>query len=122
MLSTVGVRGACELYVCGDYNIELLQYENNNDTQNFLTLFQSLSLLPVISKPTRITDTTATLIDHIYVANPYKVRPGIIVDDISDHMPTSMIRTDLFTACPSDPKLTIKYRIIDENSLRYIYN
>ena len=122
VLSTVGVRGAGELYVCGDFNIDLLQCENDDDTQHFLTLFQSLSLLPVISKPTRITDTTATLIDHIYVANPYKVQPGIIVDNISDHMPTFMIRTDLFRACPSNSNLTIKYRIINENSLRCIYN
>ena len=47
VLSTVGVRRAGDLWVCGDFNIDLLQHENNNDTQNFLTLFQSLSMLPV---------------------------------------------------------------------------
>ena len=122
VLSTVGVRSAGELYAYGDFNIDLLQYENDNDTQNFLALFQSLSLLPVISKPTRITDATATLIDHIYVSNPYKVLPAKFVDNISDHMLTFMIRTNLFRACPSNSNLTIKYRAINENSLRCIYN
>ena len=54
--------------------------------------------------------------------NPYKVLPGIIVDNISDHMPTFMIRTSLFRACQSNSSLTIKYRNINENSLRCIYN
>ena len=120
VLLSVRVKGAGELYVCGDFNIDLLQYENDHDTQKFLTLIQSLSLSPVISKPTRITDTTATLTDHIYVANPYKVLPGIIVDNISDLMPTFMIRKYLFTACPSDSNLTIKYRINNENSEMHI--
>ena len=75
ILSSVAVGGDSELYVCGEFNVDLLEYENNHDTQYFLTLAQPLSLLPVISKPTRITDTTETLIDHIYVNNPYNVCP-----------------------------------------------
>ena len=83
--------------------------------------FQSLSLLPVISKPTRITNTSATLIDHIYVADLYKVLPGILVDNISDHMHTFMIDANLFETHSNSSCNTIKYRIVNDASLGRMY-
>ena len=62
ILSTVRVGKNEELFVCEDFNIDLLEFENDYDTQTFLMSLQSLSLLPVIRKPTRIADTSATLI------------------------------------------------------------
>ena len=50
----------------------------------------SNSLLPSITKPTRITRTTATLIDNIFStssAGTLGDRSGILVTDISDHYP-----------------------------------
>ena len=42
----------------------------------------------IITKPTRITDHTATLIDHIYTNTPEKlITSGICLADISDHLP-----------------------------------
>lgn len=57
----------------------------------------SNSYIPVISKPTRVTETSATLIDHIWVNNlelseQPKFKSGIVVDDISDHLPVFLIR------------------------------
>ena len=82
---------------------------------------QSLSLLPVISKSTRITDTSATLIDHIYVAKLYKVLPGIIVDNISDYMHTFMICANLFETYSNSSRNTVKYRIVNDASLSRMY-
>jgi hypothetical protein len=66
--------------------------------------------LPTITKPTRITYNTASLIDNIYipVELAQKSRSGIIVTDISDHLP-------VFTFCGKgtrSPKenVTITYR------------
>ena len=48
----------------------------------------SLGFMPIITKPTRITDHTATLIDHIYTNTPEKlIKSGICLADISDHLP-----------------------------------
>lgn len=44
--------------------------------------------MPMITKATRITDHTSTLIDHIYTNVPEKVfKAGICLADIMDHLP-----------------------------------
>ena len=47
----------------------------------------SLSLLPIIGKPTRITDNSATLIDNFFINGPCNFESGILISDISDHYP-----------------------------------
>ena len=49
------------------------------------------NILPIITKPTRITNYTATLIDHIYTNNTNQMISGIATIDISDHLPTFCI-------------------------------
>ena len=75
-------------YIMGDYNIDLLKHECHPPTERFLDTMYSNSLLPMIFKPTRETETTATLIDNIFT-NKYNVNDtifqGILVTDISDH-------------------------------------
>ena len=122
LISSIRIGRSEEVFVCGDFNIDLLEHINNADTQHFLAILQSLSLLPVISKPTRITNTTATLLDHIYVTSPYKILPGIIVDNTSDHMPTFLIRADLFNSFHNSLNNRVTYRKINEESLMHLYN
>ncbi len=46
------------------------------------------NFIPIITKPTRITDHTKMLIDHIYINKSiHQVKSGIAVFDISDHLP-----------------------------------
>ena len=52
--------------------------------------------VPFISTPTRITDTSATLIDHIFVKLGSKHRnaaisTGNLISDITDHLPNFLI-------------------------------
>jgi len=50
--------------------------------------------MPIITKATRITDHTSSLIDHIYTNTPEKViKSGICLADISDHLPVFLART-----------------------------
>lgn len=53
----------------GDFNIDLLKYECCNYSNNFL---KSSGYMPLITKPTRITKTTAILIDNIFTNNANK--------------------------------------------------
>ena len=47
-----------------------------------------LGYMPLITKATRVTDHTATLIDHIYTNVPQKItKAGICLADITDHLP-----------------------------------
>ena len=59
-------------YIMGDYNLDLLKHECHNPTEHFFNTMYSNSLIPLIYKPTRETDSTATLIDNIFT-NHYDV-------------------------------------------------
>ena len=50
-----------------DFNIDLLKSETYDSSYNFLFSAQSYSSSPVIDKPTRTNNKSATLIDNILV-------------------------------------------------------
>ena len=75
----------------GDYNINLLNIDNHLPTAEFLETMYSHGFYLLINKPTRIKNTTATLIDNIF-RNYENIRDtdlfnGILYTDISDHLP-----------------------------------
>jgi hypothetical protein len=75
-----------DAYVMGDMNIDLLKFSTHGKTCEYLENIFSNSFLPLITKPTRISDNSATLIDHIYAKKQELiVTSGIIVSDVSDH-------------------------------------
>ena len=53
-------------YLLGDFNINLLNQSSHQATSDFLDILYSGGFTPLISRPTRITENSATLIDHIY--------------------------------------------------------
>ena len=75
-------------YILGDYNTDLLKHSSHIQTERFLDIMYSNSLVPMICKPTRETETTATLIDNVFTNN-YNITDqflqGILTTDISDH-------------------------------------
>ena len=52
-----------QCYIMGDFNINLLNYDHHMETHDYVAAVFSNCLIPQITKPTRITPTTATLID-----------------------------------------------------------
>ena len=107
-----------EIILTGDFNFDLLKYEENGTTLNFLNSLSALSLIPVISKPTRVTDSTATLIDNIFILNPINFTSGIIVSDISDHFPIFINIKKLFIINNNNnSNIKIEYHIINENTI-----
>ena len=76
-------------YLKGDFNINILTIINNHDlTAQFVDIVTSNAFLPLITRPTRITATSATLIDNIFTNNFDNITQsvhGIYVTDISDH-------------------------------------
>ena len=55
-----------EIILMGDFNINLLNYDSDKDTTNFVDTMYALSFYPTINTPTQITATSKTLIDNIY--------------------------------------------------------
>ena len=76
-----------EVYLMGDYNIDLLSTENNN-TLKLVSVLSSYAFTPHIHNPTRISITSRTLIDNIFsnVINK-NVANGVLFYDILDHLP-----------------------------------
>ncbi len=76
------------VFLCGDFNIDLENSSSLKTTSEFINSMYSLSLFPMIYKPTRITSKSATVIDNIFTnAVEGKVVSGILITDISDHLP-----------------------------------
>ena len=76
------------IYLCSDLNFDLLKRQNHQGTNDFLELLYSYGLFPKITKPTRVTSISATLIDNIYTNNVFQVNcSGILCNDITDHLP-----------------------------------
>ena len=74
------------VYVIGDFNIDLLKCETSKFSREFLLTLQSFYLIPAVDKPTRVHRNSATLIDNIFVNNPDQINAsGNIISDISDH-------------------------------------
>ena len=53
-------------YLMGDFNIDILKVNLHAQTNEFVNDVFSQGFLPKITRPTRITPHSATLIDHIY--------------------------------------------------------
>ena len=73
-------------YIAGDFNVDLFSISESNFSGSFFTLMCSFGFLPTISKATRVSGDSATLIDNIF-CNDISVihQSGIIKTDFSDH-------------------------------------
>ena len=81
--------------IAGDINIDLIKQQNKNVNLYLETLLEH-NFQPFICIPTRITDNSATIIDHINVRIPKhqihnKISSGNLISDISDHLPIFFI-------------------------------
>ena len=72
--------------IMGDFNIDLLQIDNDNDSCNFFDILSAQGFRPLILQPSRVTSHSATLIDNIFT-NDMAIRSkgGNITASISDH-------------------------------------
>ena len=73
--------------------------------------------MPTITRPTRITSESATLIDNIYVSGNRLeyLRSGILVADISDHFPIFVFTGKHVRQCI--PKNNTTYRKLDTTAI-----
>ena len=77
------------IVLCLDHNLDLLKADLHNNMKEFLELNAECNMWPIITRPTRITKSSATLIDNILIDSKLldSYYCGILLDDISDHMP-----------------------------------
>ena len=78
-----------ESYIMGDFNIDLLKFQSHEKTKYFIESMLTTGYLPVITKPTRVTDHSATLLDHIYSnSKSLNYTSGIVITDVTYHFGT----------------------------------
>ena len=74
------------LVFLGDFNTDLLKYDQNSNISDFPDLMYSSLLLPHIFSPTHTTISLATLIDNIFTNNyNSSFTSGNLVKSLLDH-------------------------------------
>ena len=103
-----------------DHNLDLLKTSTHSLMQQFLEATLDAHLIPVITKPTRVTHSSATLIDNILIKSDHceTHRGNVIITNISDHYP-SMVTLDSLNLAIVETQ-EIKCRKIKENEIKKI--
>ena len=97
-----------ELFFLGDFNQDLLPKRLTADVRDVRQTFSTYQLTQLIKSPTRITNRSKALIDHIYTSDSNKViASGVSQCAISDHSLIYLVRR-----CKklSGPSKVINYR------------
>ena len=91
ILSTQAVADK-QLFILGDFNSELLNYNSHTHTANLVNLLFSKQFLPYIVHPSRVSGNFATLIDNIF-SNICKQETvsGNILMQLNDHFSQFLI-------------------------------
>ena len=77
----------------------------------------SLSYVPLTRKPTRIAESTSTLIDNIFINKCFSdIKSGIVISDITDHFPIYALLPNLMSSTPQYNRNS-GIRILSEQNL-----
>ena len=76
------------LIIGSDHNMDFLKHEKHRHTRDFMERNLDYQLLPTVTKPTRITMNSSTLIDNIFIGRKYQggYTSNIGISDISYHL------------------------------------
>ena len=82
-----------------DHNLDFLKSIKHLGTNDFIHSNLDMGMIPTITKPTRMTKSSATLIDNIIVSENLcgSYHSNVLINDMSDHMPTICILSSLKT-------------------------
>ena len=89
------------VFLLGDFNVNLLNYNDHNPTNEFLDSLASNSFVPYILQPTQLASYSKTLTDNIFsnIISPEAIS-GNLTSTISDHLPQFMIVPNVFSNSP----------------------
>ena len=88
-----------QIFLLGDFNINLLNYNVHQPTNDFLDSLASNSVIPCILQPTRLTSHSKTLIDNIFSNIPSsEIISGNLTATISDHLPRFLFAPNILSS------------------------
>ena len=116
----------------GDFNSNSLNYDSHAPTFDLMNILLSNSFLPCIALPTRISNSSATIIDNIFTnLTNSNITSGNILTHISDHFPQFLILENTIISQKKQDILKRDYSSSNENSflndftkldLNYLHN
>ena len=87
----------------GDFNVDLMKYDNHHLTKEFLDYLSSHFSLPHIRQLTRIRDSSKTLIGNIFANTLIESTiSSNLTAFISDHLPSYIVLPNIFSNLPSN--------------------
>ena len=103
--------------IAGDFNYDLLKLDLYKNCSNHLSCFLDEKCIPYIQLPTRVTNSSCTLIDNIFVKNnpTHEVISSILCEDVSDHFPCFCSITNML--CKDENLVGVTYRKITEKGV-----
>ena len=96
--------------------VDLLQYDKHAATNGFIDQLYAIVLHPLITRPTRITSHSKTLIDNIFTTDlSSHIHSGLIINDMSDHLPIYQITEYYYKT--SNNLAYSKMRVVNEETI-----
>ena len=96
-------------YLLGDFNLNLLDYHTNLKVKSYSNTAFSHNFMPIINKPTCVTNHNETIIDHILTNSFHsKIDIRILNVDISDHFPIFFISKSINVKTSKGPVFVTK--------------
>ena len=118
VLDVITINEKKKCYLMGDFNIDILKSSSHDQTNVFIDTMFAYSMIPLINRPTRVTEMSASIIDNIFTNNLDfdTCLNGILTTDISDHFP-------IFHIIKQDPtrkftKVRVKRKVINEQNVQ----
>ena len=104
-----------------DHNLDFIKHDKHPPIKEFINTNLDKNLIPTITKPTRITKNSATLIDNIIVGKQFQeYEANIGISDISDHLP--LIFKSFQPKLYKKRALIMTTRTIDQNKCDKVSN
>ena len=121
------------MYVCWDFNTDLFKYDRESNIRYLSDHFLSMSLYPLINKPTHIKHGCHTIINNIFINVLDKdLSSGVVIDDTSDHFPmfcctnfvikNEKVSTDIFYRKNDDEALKNLNYVLELENRNPVYN
>ena len=111
-----------EIILGMDHNLDLLHSDIHTPTHKFLNMLLDMQLFPIITCPSRITQTSATLIDNIFISEKFQrdYDSALLVTDTSDHLPIMCLLKQ--TKITDKTPLTFESRSLMAEKLNVVKN
>ena len=103
--------------IAEDWNIYLLKYDVHLSTESFVNNLHANLLIPVITRPTKFSEFSSTLIDNILTNKPQDLLvAGALICDISDHLSIFFVSKEMQKKIKQN-YFTTSFRVMTPNKM-----